>query len=147
MNIFATHAPRLWAKNLPVIPCNGKRPVIRNWQRFCESMPDPKEQSDWLDRYPGHNIGLPLGQASGYCVVDIDTEDQSEIAAVKATLPASPLERVGKKGSAIFYKFNREKSFSIAGKVDFLSTGKQVILPPSIHPETGMAYRWIAEGL
>lgn len=30
-------------------------------------------------------------------------------------------------------------------EVDFFGTGKQVVIPPSIHPDTGMPYRWERE--
>ena len=32
-----------------------------------------------------------------------------------------------------------------AAEIDLLGTGKQVVLPPSIHPDTGKRYRWEAE--
>ena len=30
-------------------------------------------------------------------------------------------------------------------EVDFFGTGKQVVVPPSIHPDTGQPYRWLRE--
>ena len=147
MGVFSEFAPSLWNKGLPVMPCKGKIPVIKEWPRLCETMPTQTEQETWLTIYSNYNIGLPLGPASGLCVVDIDIDDPDEIEAIKATLPPSPFERVGKKGCALFYTYNGEMNFSVSGKVDFLSKGKQVILPPSIHPDTRQPYVWVGEGL
>lgn len=33
-----------------------------------------------------------------------------------------------------------------AWEIDFLGTGKQVVLPPSIHPDSGLAYKWDDKG-
>jgi hypothetical protein len=147
MGVFSEYAPAYWFAGLPVMPCKGKRPVIAGWQRLCDVMPTPEEQAAWIAQYPDHNIGLPLGWASGMVAVDIDTDNPAEIVAIKATLPPSRYERIGRKGCALFYQYNGEKNFSISGKVDFLSSGKQVILPPSIHPDTKQPYSWTGDAL
>lgn len=143
MTVFRDHAPFLWAANLPVVPIRPgtKAPVISNWSRFCETMPSEEEREEWLSRYPSHGIGLPLGSASGLCIVDIDTEDPEKIDAITSALPASPWKRIGKKGMALAFRNPHSvRNFSIQGVVDFLATGRQVVLPPTIHPDTGRAY-------
>ena len=142
MGIFSEHAPYYYNRELWVIPCDGKKPLPVGWSEYCDLPPSRKVRDEWLARYPDANVGLPLGPASGMVAVDIDTDDPDELASIKRTLPPSSYERIGKKGCALFYKYNGEKTFSIQGKVDFLSTGRQVILPPSIHPETGQQYYW-----
>ena len=138
---FLDAAPALWAAGLPVIPLIGKRAFLIAWTRYCLEMPTEADRADWLASHPNNNIGLPLGPSSGLCVVDIDSTDPAVIASVKACLPASPWDRVGKKGCALIYSNSRNlKSFSIPGLIDFLAEGRQIVLPPSIHPDTGSPY-------
>jgi putative DNA primase/helicase len=145
--IFASNAPKYWAANLPVIPLisGEKRPAIKGWQRFADSMPTEEEKQQWLETFPDGNMGLPLGPALGLFAVDIDSDDPKVIAAIKRVLPTTPWERVGKKGVVLLYRFNGNATAHIRdennkGLVDILSKGTQVVLPPSIHPETGKPY-------
>lgn len=145
MGIFSTHAPKYWNAGLPVIPCNGKRAFLTGWQQFSERMPDGYEQTEWLRSHQDCNIGLPLGPVSRLCCVDIDTDDPDEIAMIKAVLPATPYERVGKKGMALIYRWDGQPNFKLKtpdGRqpLEFLGKGNQVILDPSIHPDTGEPY-------
>src|SRR5882724_30710 len=61
--IFGAHASRHWAAGLPVIPIapGQKRPLLPGWQRFADRLPDAEEQLLWIEGYPNHNMGLPLG--------------------------------------------------------------------------------------
>ena len=127
------------------MPCNGKRPIITAWDQLSERMPSAIEQADWIQRYPDCNIGLPLGPMSGLCAVDIDTDDPDEIAAIKRALADTPYVRVGKKGMVLMYGWNGEGNFKVRSHdgrqpVEFLGKGNQVILAPSIHPETRLPY-------
>jgi putative DNA primase/helicase len=74
-------------------------------------------------------------------MVDIDTDDDAEVAAITSVLPTSPWSRVGRKGKALAFRNPHNVcNFSVPGLVDFLAAGRQVILPPTIHPETGLPY-------
>lgn len=154
MRIFSDYAPLYWNAGLPVIPLKkwndpgkspGKAPLLPGWRRYSSEMPSCEEQTQWLKLYPDHNIGLPLGPCSGLCAVDIDSDDPDEIAAIKRILPETPYERVGKKGCVLIYRWNGQKNFKVKladGRqpVEFLGEGNQVVLPPSIHPDTGRPY-------
>jgi putative DNA primase/helicase len=154
MGIFSEHAPLYWSAGLPVIPLlkwnsskrgAGKAPDIPGWEKYCSEMPSVEVQAYWLRTFPDHNIGLPLGRCSGLCAVDIDTDDPDETAVIKSLLPDSPYERIGKKGSVLLYRWNGQKNFKLRlpdGRqpVEFLGDGNQVVVPPSIHPETGRPY-------
>src|SRR5262249_6108452 len=58
----------------------------------------------------------------------------------------SPCGKKGKKGGTSFYRHGGEnsRSFSRNGQVvaEILSQGRLVILPPTIHPDTGKPYVW-----
>jgi hypothetical protein len=145
--IFETYAPAYWAASLPVIPLRqrNKMPDIMKWSLYGRQMPTELEQQHWLASYPEGNIGLPLGIASGLCVIDIDTEDEDLTKAILDILPKSPWVRTGKKGMAIAYKFEGQKNFKLRGAdggmiLEFLGQGNQVVVPPSIHPDTQQPY-------
>jgi putative DNA primase/helicase len=145
--VFEAFAPLYWAAGLPVIPLRqrNKMPDIMQWSQFGSRMPSDSEQAHWLASYPKGNIGLPLGPVSGLCMIDIDTEDEALIEAILASLPKSPWKRVGKKGMGLAYKFEGQKNFKLRGPdggmiLEFLGLGNQMVMPPSIHPETGQPY-------
>jgi len=120
-------------------------PDIMQWSTYGSQMPTQLEMQHWLASFPRGNIGLPLGPASGLCVIDIDTEDQDLIDAILDILPPSPWVRVGKKGMALAYRFEGQKNFKLRGSeggmiLEFLGLGNQVVLPPSIHPDTQQPY-------
>jgi putative DNA primase/helicase len=146
-NIFLSTAPAYFAANIPVIPLfsQEKRPIPQGWNRFAEEMPGVEEQQAWLDQYPDGNIGLVLGKCSRVSVMDIDTDDQKLINMILKELPESPWVRVGKKGMVIAFRYNGVKTFRIKtadGKsvCEYLSDRTQVVLPPSIHPDTKRPY-------
>lgn len=145
--LFADIAPIYWAHRLPVIPLmfQDKRPIVHDWSRFAEIFPTEEEQEDWLSRYKDNNIGVVLGPQSGLTMIDIDTDASELIAAIVALLPSSPWHRKGRKGMMLAYKFSGIQTFRIkeaSGKmlVECLSSKTQIVLPPSIHPDTKQPY-------
>lgn len=128
-------------QGLSVIPLNGKRPVISGWQRYNESLPSPLIAKLWDDIYRGYNVGLCVGPASGIMAVDIDTDDIR----VHSIVPPSPLRRVGRPGREVrFYRYNQkiESIKDHAKKIEIFSRTGQVVIPPSIHPDTKQNYFW-----
>jgi putative DNA primase/helicase len=154
MSIFLDNAPLYWGVGLPVMPLKrwnsigkgaGKAPILAEWTQYGEHMPSRAMRDHWLQSYPDSNIGLPFGVASGLCAIDIDTEDPDIIAAIRGCLPASPWVRVGKKGMGLIYKWQGQSNFKLRDSenqsiVEFLGKGNQMVLPPSIHPDTGKPY-------
>jgi hypothetical protein len=133
---------------LPVIP-GRKKPALRAWSNFCvEPMPRGRIQSYGV-RWPRASLGLALGYA-GVIALDVDTGDASQLAAICATVPASPVAKTGAKGFTAFYRAAPgavipSRHYAAGRKLgicDLLSTGTQTVLPPSPHP-AGHAYRWL----
>lgn len=62
----------LAAAGVPVFPCvpDGKRPATVHG--FHDATSDPGRVAAWWQRWPGANIGVPTGAASGLVVVDVD---------------------------------------------------------------------------
>lgn len=155
--LFGKYAPLYWAANLNAIPLHPKRksPIPHDWSRWNqEKLPDELKAS-WLRDFPDANIGIPPGSVSNLCFIDIDVYDPVLLAQLEGLLPTSPWRRVGLKGCVLAFKWCDIPSFKIneskaslmqrgegAKKVgfEFFGSSGQVVMPPSIHPDTGRAY-------
>lgn len=152
--IFKDYASLYWEAGLPVIPLYsayanvqsaGKRPILNEWSQYGLEMPSDDVRRHWLNVYPDANIGLPFGQASGFCAIDIDTEDEALDKALMECLPTSPWLRIGAKGRGLIYRWSGQKNFKLRGEdggmiCEFLGQGNQMVMPPSIHPKTMKPY-------
>ena len=144
---FQLAAPMLRAAGYPVIPlaAGSKRPAIAEWSEFCARLPDDAKHAQWMNWRAG-NIGVCLGQAGGIMALDFDDDADGLHGKIAALVPESPVAKRGAKGWTAFYRFTGERShgYSAGGVrvLDVLSTGKQTVLPPSIHPDGG-EYRWL----
>jgi len=147
--IFANNAPAYYAAGLFVIPLvpGQKNPLEKDWTRYGIYGVDPPTQARWIDKYPNANIGLPLGKASGLCALDVDGLDVATADKALAALGmATPWRRVGAKGFVALFRWHEGlKSFQIKAPdgsvlIELLGPGRQVVLPPSIHPDTRKSY-------
>ena len=53
--------------------CPGKTPLIKGWQDHNNTT--MADLQSWINSFKTFNIGLPLGEASGYCGIDVDGEE------------------------------------------------------------------------
>lgn len=160
VNIFKDFAPLYWFAGLQAIPLRSgnKMPDIKQWDRWSRERINDDVKANWLENFPDGNIGVCPGALSNVCFVDIDIWDKELLAKVEAVLPKSPWRRVGAKGCVLAYKWCDTKSFKVVESEDsfnrrvekdplakkvgvefFCSTG-QVVMPPSIHPDTRQPY-------
>lgn len=115
------------------------------WSRFCDRLPTSIETEVW-NAWPDAGVCVALDKRLK--VIDIDTDDAQLMAAVLAVLPDSEVKKRGNKGFSAFYRGSPaivSAPFSI-GKtrvVDLLAHGRQTVLPPTVHPDTGQPYHWI----
>jgi hypothetical protein len=99
---------------------------------------------------PGAGIGLRCGaQPGGGFVVAIDW-DHEDAAIAALDVFALAVSKTGRRGFTSFYYSDKpvlSKDFTIGGAaaVQVLSTGRQTVLPPSIHPGTKRPYAWDTE--
>jgi P4 family phage/plasmid primase-like protien len=149
LGVFGDWAEKYIDSGFSVIPVRGKRAFITNWTLYCSERPSQGVLTEWLAIYQNSGLGVCLGPASGIIGVDLDTDDARIVSIAKDILPPSPVIKTGQKGWTAFYKFSGQRSFSIkSGNVqlfDILSTGRQTVLPPSVHPETNAPYRWTTQ--
>ena len=102
--------------------------------------------------WPDAGVCVALG-FNGVVAVDIDSDDPAIVAAIEAALgDLSFVQKAGRKGRTLFYRAGPavvSAAFSINGErvLDLLCKGKQTVVPPTIHKDTGgptrgSAARW-----
>ena len=132
-----------WEHDLFVIPLNGKIPVLPKWQDFSTNGYDESVADKFDSAFSKNNIGVVCGPASGICALDIDTDDKRLL----EVLPNSTVRRRGKKGEARFFKYNPilKSAKNHDDHIELFVSKCQIVLPPSIHPETKRPYEWVGE--
>ena len=128
----------------PVLPCIGKRPLISNGVHGASR--DLNVIDGWLNRWPGCNIALATGSV---VVIDLDG-DQGQQSFVDLQTDVKPLPatlevRTG-NGRHLYFLSDQPIGNSV-GKlgpgIDVRGHGGYVVAPPSLHPDTGKAYRFV----
>jgi hypothetical protein len=146
---FARHAAtyrRHGYSPIPVRP-GSKAPCLREWSRYCTELPSPELVQAWVRQYPRAGIAVALGPAFGIVALDLDHDVDGLHARVLEDAGSSPVAKRAAKGPTYFYRYAGERSRSFARNgqtvAEILSTGRLVILPPTIHPDTGKPYQWV----
>lgn len=124
-----------------VFPCAGKNPRIKDWPN--KASVDEKTVKTWWERWPDSNVGVACGP-SGLWVIDVDDDDGRAWVA-QADLPATLSVRTGSGGEHYYFQRGDHLLGNTAKRVPGIDTrgdGGFVVVPPSIHPETGQAYEW-----
>lgn len=134
-----------------VIPVNGKVPLVTGWSHFCDNLPSETEVYGWNWKN-ATGIGLPVGRANNICVVDIDNASPAQYKIIDQNIPKTPFVRVGAKGEGRLYRMPKNfqspvRQIKDGDKVivEFFYGNRQLVIPPSIHPETKKRYEWIYE--
>lgn len=122
---------------LPLLP-RSKRCVVSGWSRYDHDDPI------WSDHPVGQdddNIGIRL---DGLAVADCDTPEF--VALLRERAPSQVISQ-GRPGRASFWYMAdlNLRSFSVPGFQFKTGRGHLMVVPDSIHPETGAPYRWIGE--
>lgn len=161
-DIFGSEAPKVWARDLPLIPVEGKAPIPTGWTGFLGGTPSDAKRAEWIEKYRAKNIGLLLGMGlSAAEVLDaLDIDDDRLVRLVLHLLGLNRTDRRallsgkrGKKGATIFVRAQKSLKSTVIkgagglGNIDFLAAGKMTVMPPSIHPETGKPYEVYGEPL
>jgi hypothetical protein len=164
----ASEAPSIFANWAGVYREGGfwPRPItpgtkacrLQEWQRPDAELSDAMLAS-WLTSYANFGIGLLMGSpfpdGATLGAVDIDRDEYVRIG--QALLRDPPCGRVGKKGAVFFVRVRGRLSnhdFKVRGDdvkygkvAECLFVKKLCVIPPTIHPNTGQAYRWIGRPL
>jgi hypothetical protein len=125
------------------LPPRSKAPVVKDWPNW-HATPD-KIREHW-GYNPEGNVGIRTGK--GLVVLDIDPRagGDKQLAALEAQhgkLPATVECVTGGGGRHLYFRGPAGlRSRDLAPGVEIKAEGRQVVAPPSVHPETGRAYQW-----
>lgn len=125
-------------------PLVGKQPVLKGWLSRRVSV------TDLLSRVSAHeNVGVLTGAVSGGLIVlDFDTKDggMEQHEELLSRLPETVEAVTGSGGRHLYYRHDGPLGNSagkLAPHVDIKADGGQVVLPGSIHSQTGQVYAWM----
>jgi hypothetical protein len=151
VNIYDDNAPKLIEGNyFPLIISPPGFTPSKSPVRWIPSYKEFRLQQGWntrptpiLEPQPGANVGVRCG--GGLVVLDYD--DDTAALEISEKLP-SPVNKAGKRAFSSFHYADfdvpSENIYDVAGNMvgQILSTGRQTVIPPSIHSDTGEPYRW-----
>jgi hypothetical protein len=135
------------ARGWEVVRLRGKRPIGAHWS----ITKDPTEVAAWLEA--GSNIGLVCHQRTGVAVLDPDNAMAWADMIDTLGQPCPPWVITG--SGRLHYYIAWEPDLpakltwhgEIIGEIQRGPGQQQVVMPPSVHPDTGIAYQWITERL
>jgi hypothetical protein len=146
---YAPRAISMGYHTLPISPPGfkpDKTPVIRALTgKFIKYRGWNTDKAPVRTPQPGAGIGIRCGDNG---VVAIDCDDDQAAPAIMAMFP-TPVYKVGQRGGTGFYRAEpeipSENYYDSTGRLilQILSGGRQTVIPPSIHPNTGKPYSWI----
>lgn len=127
----------------------GKHPRVGDWRKAATT--DPEIIRSWWKKWPGANIGMVTGKASGIVIVDIDGAEGDDafrgLCANHNFLPETRTATTGKGRHHYFAHPGVEVKNSVrtvADGVDVRGDGGYIVAAPSLH-QTGVTYSWLAE--
>lgn len=151
MNNYLERALDLASKGFTPIPLNGKKPVTEGWQNLRNLKAE--QLYEWNNAGLWRNIGMVCGAASNNVVViDFDGLAGYELFKTKFPEYVNTLTVATGSGAGMHCYFKVGLLPDSKGYMDIpleggelvnieiKSDGKQVVIPPSIHPDTGKAY-------
>jgi hypothetical protein len=146
---LTTAALELAANGWPVFPCrwcgeSAKAPLTINGH--LDATTDPDTIKIWWTRWPYAMIGAAVPDS--LLVIDIDPRnggDLEQLVALVGDLPPTLTAWSGRNDGGSHLYFLRPHvtltSTRLPKGID-LKTNGYMIMPPSIHPATGLPYRW-----
>lgn len=133
----------------------GKACLDKGWE-----IPDPELPPGTLEKWDKHseewNIGLQMGSPfpDGSRLGALDVDNDNYVRLAKSILGQPICGRIGKKGIAYFFRYFTQSSkpkvkYRVHGELvaEVFLEKAQVVIPPSIHPDTGEPYRWVGKPL
>jgi hypothetical protein len=135
-----------------LLPCHPRSKIGR--MKWSEASAARSQLRHWCSRWPGiewANWAVLLGEASGLLVVDVEGDrGDAEIKRRRRAgqVPLGPQCNSGSIGRGYHLYFRRPPRLQLRGQVwihneiEIRADRMLVLLPPSIHPETGWNYTW-----
>ncbi len=135
-----------------VLPCRAtgaraKTPHVKGWPNNATT--DPSTVKRWWHKWPNALIGVMV--PDDIAVIDIDPRNGGSIQTLEAlaggVLPPTLTAVSGGRDSGrhLYYKRPKGLDKSVIGclpGIDVIVSGRFMIAPPSLHPDTGRPYQW-----
>ncbi len=129
-------------------PLIGKVAQVKDWPH--EATTSERTIRRWWAANPDYSIGLAMGAETGLFVVDVDGQEGEasleRLEAEHGPLPMTLQQRTGKGRHLVFHWPAEGVGNSVrrlGAGLDTRGEGGYIVAAPSIHPETGEAYRWL----
>lgn len=141
-SIIEDYHQRGWA----IMPLDGKKPILNGWTTL--PAPSLEQALEWGAK---GNVGLRTGRISGAVVLDVDpksggNDSLEKLKAEGLNLDDAPHVETGGGGSHYYFAAPETPVGNSVGKLgaglDFKGEGGAIVLPPSVHPDTGEKYEW-----
>jgi hypothetical protein len=140
------YAPRSIPLHAPDarVPGAGKAPSVgAGWPTWKAT---PEAIRAWWGDHPHDNVGVRTG--GGLVVLDVDPRGGGDVCLADlehdhGELPATVECQTGGGGRHLYFRGPRDlPSFDLGAGAEIKAHGRQVVAPPSVHPETGALYQW-----
>ena len=121
----------------PTCPDQGKHPTTPHG--FNDASSDPERIADLFTRWPGGNVGLKTGRASGTVIIDVDPRNggMETLGRLQAEHGDLPPTRMHSSGGGFHYALRYPEgmaevpSRTIGPGVEVKADGTGVVMPPS----------------
>lgn len=149
-------------QHLRVVPIGPgtKHPPIPKWQERATS--DTDTHASWWDPHPEWGVGWKMGrQDDGRFLVAIDVDVDKggrttlqqlfeERPGLREEFQATVRAVTGRDGAHFVFELPPDAPHPtnrahFRNGIDIRAEGGQIVVQPSLHPETGKMYRWVAE--
>jgi hypothetical protein len=147
MNLVLRWALTYASAGLPVIPLGkrSKHPWLKQWQE--RGTCDRAQILDWFGRWGESNIGIVTGD--GLLALDVDPKNggDASLKQLRDKLPKTAEALTGSGGRHFLYRTNPDipvrNAVQIFPGIDIRGKGGQIVVEPSVHPDTGKEYVWL----
>ena len=125
----------------------SKSVALPEWREYQTRQPDASELFNWFD---GTDYGLGLILGPMLCAVDFDTDDEdggwASFTQQYPQFRTLPRSITGSGRTHVFFRPARPfKKFILpwdGGNIEFRTGDNIIVMPPSVHPATGVLYEW-----
>jgi hypothetical protein len=135
----------------PLPSCtDAKKPMVRYSHLWESSAPD-----DLFERKPTTNIQIMLGRYWRLLVIDLDGPEARDWFASQGRHPRTWITHSGGDGAHVWFRLPADMPHPLPKAILWRGEGEHrnverlcdhslIMVPPSIHPETGRRYRFVA---
>jgi hypothetical protein len=125
------------------LPLRGKRPIPMDWPNWRATR--ATIDAHW-SRDPHTNVGIRTG--GGFVALDVDPraggdDVLADLEHEHGELPATVEVVTGGGGRHFYFRGPVDlPSYDVGAGLEIKAAGRQVVAPPSVHPDTGALYQW-----